>query len=232
MNFIRELFEGDSEHEWIHNKFIKYSKGEFPGPRISIKKAGAFLKINSSADYVNILGMLLAGTFSGSLKVDGSIISREKIETYLETIGLDIVKARKKKGAFIYNVKGEADSKAIAELYSRLLDGVLLLNLLGDKVTLKVKKKLPKPGSKQNEKFCTGKLGQNERIVNEICFDVDVGSFKEIEISHRYTINELIIPEDCKDFSLARALAKRKGSVRRSVSVDGSVHETEKELLV
>ena len=232
MNFIRNLFEGNSEQDWIHNKFVKYSKGEFPGPYISIKKAGAFLKINSSADYVNILGMLLAGTFSGSLKVDGSIISREKIETYLETIGLDIVKARKKKGTFIYNVKGEADSKAIAELYSRLLDGVLLLNLSGDKVNLKVKKKLPKPGSKQNEKFCTGKLEQKGRIMDEICFDVNIENFKEIEISHVYIIDEMVMPEDCKDFSLARTLAKRKGSVRRSVTVDGSVHETEKGLLV
>ena len=42
----------------------------------------------------------------------------------------------------------------------------------------------------------------------------------------------MVMPEDCKDFSLARTLAKRKGSVRRSVTVDGSVHETEKGLLV
>lgn len=232
MNFIRELFEGNSEQDWIHNKFIKYSKGEFPGPYISIKKAGAFLKITSSADYVNILGMLLAETFSGSLKVEGSILSREKIDSYLETIDLDIVKARKKKGTFSYKVEGEADSKAIAELYSRLRGGVLLLNLSGDKVNLKVKKKLPKPGSKQNEKFCTGRLGQNDRILDELCFDVDIGKFKEIEISHTYTIDEIVIPENCKDFSLARALAKRKGSVRRSVTVDGSVHETEKGLFV
>jgi len=232
MNFIKELFEGDSEQDWIHDKFIKYSKGEFSGPYISVKKAGAFLKISSSADYVNILGMLLVGTFSGTLKVVGAILSKEKIDTYLETIGLEIVKARKKKGSFTYKVEGEVDSNALAELYSRLKNGVLLLNLSGDKVGLKVNKKLPKPGSKQNEKFCTGKMGQNERIVNEICFDVDAGNFKEIEISHTYIIDELVVPEDCKDFSLARALAKRKGSVRRSVSVDGSVHETEKELLV
>ena len=232
MNFIRELFEGDSEHEWIHNKFIKYSKGEFPGPYISVKKAGAFLKINSSADYVNILGMLLAGTFSGTLKVEGSILSKEKIDTYIETIGLDIGKARKKKGAFTYKVTGEVDSKALAELYSRLMGGTLLLNLSGGKVNLKVKKKLPKPGSKRNEKFCTGRLGQNDRILAELCFDVDIGKFKEIEISHTYIIDEIVIPEDCKDFSLARALAKRKGSVKRSVTVDGSVHETEKEMLV
>jgi len=129
-------------------------------------------------------------------------------------------------------VKGEADSNALAELYSRLRGGVLLLNLSGDGVGLKVKKKLPKPGSKRNEKFCTAKMEQNGKIVDEICFDVDIGKFKEIEVSHTYTIKELIIPEDCKNFSLARALAKRKGSVRRSVSVDGCVHETEKGLLV
>ncbi|MBU4265649.1 MAG: hypothetical protein L6243_05505 [Candidatus Altiarchaeales archaeon] len=104
MNFIRELFEGNSEQDWIHNKFVKYSKGEFSGPYISIKKAGAFLKISSSADYVNILGMLLVGTFSGSLKVDGAILSKEKIDTYLDTIGLDIVKSGKKKGIFNYKL--------------------------------------------------------------------------------------------------------------------------------
>jgi len=232
MNFIKELFEGNSEQDWIHNKFVKYSKGEFSGPYISVKKAGASLKINSSADYVNILGMLLAGTFSGTLKVDGAILSKEKIDTYLETIDLDIVKARKKKGAFTYKVKGEVDSNALAELYSRLRGGVLLLNLSGDGVGLKVKKKLPKPGSKQNEKFCIAKMEQDEGIMDEICFDVNIEKFKEIEISHTYTIDELVIPEGCKDFSLARALAKRKGCVRRSVKVDGSLHEAEKELLV
>jgi len=233
MDFIREIFEGNPDQDWIHNKFVKYGKGEFPGPYISIKKSRSLLKISSSADYVNILGMLIVETSTGNLKVDGSILSREEINSYLETLGLEIGKSGKKKGIFTYKVKGDVDSRALAELYSKVRDGILLLNLdSGNKVGLKVKKKLPKPGSKLNEKFCTGVIGLNDRILDEICFGIDAKDFKEIEISHRYRIDEVIIPEDCKDFSLARILAKRKGSVRRTVKVDGAVHEAEKELFV
>ncbi len=232
MNFIKELFEGDSEQDWIHQRFIRYGKGEFSGPYISIKKVGDFLKIRSSADYINILGMLLVETFSGILKVEGSILSREKIDTYIETISLGIVKAGREKGIFSYRVKGEVNSNALAELYSKLKGGVLLLNLSGSKVGLNVKKRLPKPGSTRDEKFCTCTLEQDNRILNELCFDVDVKEFKEIEISHTYRIDEIIVPEDCRDISLARVLAKRKGSVRRSVRIDGSLHETERELFV
>jgi len=232
MNFIREIFEGNPDQEWIHQRFIKYGRGEFSGPYISLKKSKDLLKIRSSADYVNILGMLIAETSNGNLKVDGSVLSREKINTYLETIGLEIGKSQKKKGIFTYKVKGEVDSRALAELYGKLRDGVLLLNLNSGDSNLKVKKKLPKPGSKQDEKFCTGVLGLDDRILGEICFDINVRDFKEIEISHAYRIDEVIIPEDCKDFSLARILAKRRGSIKRTVKVDGDVHEAERELLV
>jgi hypothetical protein len=69
-----------------------------------------------------------------------------------------------------------------------------------------------------------------EDLMAETCFDVKERSFKEIRITHRYAIKELIVPpEYATDYAKARIYAKRKGTLKRTVDLDGNKTQTEKE---
>ncbi|MCK4491010.1 MAG: hypothetical protein KAU03_00195, partial [Candidatus Altiarchaeales archaeon] len=64
------------------------------------------------------------------------------------------------------------------------------------------------------------------------CFNTEIEHYEEIKISHSYSIQGFTIPEQYKNNSMmARIHAKRKGTIRRTVEVDGSASEQEKELL-
>ncbi|MEA3254593.1 MAG: hypothetical protein U9Q22_02030 [Candidatus Altiarchaeota archaeon] len=227
MNFIKEIFLGDPGQDYIHQKFIRYGKGEFLGPIISLKKTSR-IKVNGSVDYVNILGELILKNSGGDVKVSGSIFSRKEINSEL------IPKSRKMKGFFNSELKDELPSSELLKLYEEFKDSYFLLDLESQGFKLKTKKKPPKPGSKINDKFFTAVLDNTllDRIMDEICFDYSNKDFREIKISHTYHINELVVPEEyMNDAAKARILAKRKGSIKRIASVDDSAYEIEKELL-
>lgn len=227
MNFIKEIFQGDSGQDYIHQKFTRYGRGEFQGPVIYLKR-NSRIKVNGSVDYVNILGELILKNSGGEVEVSGNILSRKEIKSEL------ILKSRKKQGFFNSELKGDFPLSELLRLYEESREACFLLDLKSQVFKLKTKKKPPKPGSKTDDKFFTAVLDNTllNRVMDEICFDSENKSFREIKISHTYRINELIVPEECRnDTAKARILAKRKGSIKRIVSVDDSIYETEKELL-
>ncbi len=124
------------------------------------------------------------------------------------------------------------------KIYQEAEDEKVILNLssLEDKKKWKLngKKNLPSPGKVDN-KFFTGTLGLEAlaSLKEELLWDSDKEGFKEADISHKYTIDELIIPEEYKNnFTEARLRAKRKGKVKRVLVVDGQREEKESGLLV
>jgi hypothetical protein len=227
MNFIKEIFRGDPGQDYIHPKFTRYGRGEFLGPIISLKKTSR-IKVNGSVDYVNILGELILKNSSGDVKVSGNIFSRKEINSEL------ILKSRKRKGLFNSELKGCFPSSELLKLYEEFREGYFLLDLESQGFKLKTKKKPPKPGSKTDDKFFTAVLDNTllDRIMDEICFDSENKDFREIRISHTYQITELVVPEGYRnDAAKARVLAKRKGGIKRVVSVDDSTYEIKEELL-
>lgn len=228
MNFIKEIFRGDPGQDYIHQKFIRYGRGEFAGPLIHLKKSNK-IKVNGSGEYVTILGELILKNSGGDVKVSGSIFSREEIKSEV------IFNSKKKKGFFSSELKGVYAVDELLPLYEGFIGGYFLLDLESAGFKLKTKKKPPKPGSKMDGKFFTATLDNSllNAVMDEICFDSGNKDFREIEISHTYRITELVVPEEYRNDAIkARLLAKRKGSVKRGVSVDGSVHESVKGLLV
>lgn len=235
MNFLKEIFYGDQNQEYIHQKFVKYGKGEFEGPAITVKKTGNSINVNGSYDYSNILGWIIAKNSSQNLKISGSIISKNLTEVSLEGYGIKPVKSKKKSGIFTFDIKGVFSSGSIKNLYEDLKDSAILFDISSEKGNLKTKKKIPNPGAKMDRRFCSASLNSSalNEIANEIIFDDGVGEFKEIKMSHRYLINELLIPEEYKnDPATARVKAKRKGIIKRILEIEGKITGKEHDLMV
>jgi hypothetical protein len=237
MHFILEIFQGNRNQDHIHRKFVRYGRGEFEGPAMVIKNSGGRLRINASDEYVNLLGGILTRNSSQGFNFSGDVISKDDVRNLLQELGIAIEKSAKKKGIFSFRVKGSLPAEKLSGLYSGLEGSYLFLDLTSTdgKSKLKTKKKPPKPGSGADLNFCSATLDSTltDAIMNEILFDMETGGFREVKIYHSYTIDELLIPDEYRgDFALARIHAKRKGTIKRVVEIDGEKTEIEHELIV
>lgn len=229
MDHIKELVAGDQNQPHVHQKFVKYSKGAFSGPMLSIKKAGDNLKINGSYDYADAVAGVILKNSAGTIKAAGNIFSRTEIKTSYST------KAKKKLGVCNTEINAEADASALKNLYEQSKDATFLLDIEAAGAKMKTKKKPPKPGSGPDDQFFTATVPANmiDAVMKDLLFDAQNKDFKEAKISHAYQINEIVIPEEYKtDAAKARTMAKRKGTLKRRVEIDGVATETEKALLV
>jgi hypothetical protein len=229
MDYIKDLVAGNANQEHVHQKFVKYSKGTFAGPVITVKKAGNNLKINGSYEYADTLAGLILRGVSGKIIVAGNILSKNEIKTALA------VKSKKKLGVYNTEIKGETDAKTLLDLYNANKEATFYVDLQAEKAKLKTKKKPPRAGSEKDEEFFSAVLDASmaDAVANDVCFDCAKKDYKELKISHEYTISELAIPEEYKnDPAKARLNAKRKGTLRRKIEIDASMSETEKPLLV
>lgn len=229
MHFIKQIFL-DQVEEWVHQRFIRYGKGEFGGPVIDVKVAGDSVKVRGSVDYVTSLGNIIAEG-SEIIELEGIITAKREIESVINET-LDVKKSSIKKGLHTVEVSGSLESNALCELYEKLPDAYILLDMSAGKQKLKSKKKVPKPGSKIDDGFCSATINIKMlgTLKEELLFDVD--DFKEVSVSHRYVITEIVPPEGVKDPAQVRVLAKRGGKILRKVVVDGSEKTSDHELLV
>jgi len=224
MHYLEELIQGESEAEHIHRRFIRYGRGEFPGAVIRIKKGGAVLKVAASEDYINSLGLILTKDAKETFSISGSVISREDVGMQLKEFGLDIKKTAKKKGVYAIQVAGTLPGEVLFSIYSSLEAAHMLLELKSGAISLKSKKKLPKPTGAVDEKFCSATLPKDmlPALLREVCSDPIKEGFSELAIAHTYLIKELVVPEKYKnDYAAARIQAKRKGVMKRTITAGG-----------
>ena len=229
MHYIKEIFLGKPV-DYMHNQFTRYGRGVFEGPRLTVKN-GPVIKAEGSIHYVNILGELIVQNSSQEFKVDGTINAKREIKVPLNT-----GKKNNKGDLHSVEVKDDIHSDGLKMIYNDYKDGNILMSLkqASGKWKLACKKKLPKPGGKLDEKFCSALFETKalEDFIGEIMFDIKDKNFKEAEIKHEITIEELVgTPELKKDAAKFRLEAKRKGKIKRTVTVDGKKTETTKEFL-
>jgi len=209
--FIKKIFTGKVD-SLVHNQFVRFGKGIYKGrAAISLWKTGR-IKLSGSYEYANDF-VLLASEFN--VKFSGLILSRE-------SLGLE--NEKKKSGLYVYEVSG-LEKEKIKEIADRVY--YMLLDCEGE-VSLKMKKKLPKPGKSEekkiDDKFCVleTSIDKWQKIKEAFCWDVDG---KRIKISHEYNIEEIVIPEDEKNPEEMRLKARRKGILLRKIEVDGRIEE-------
>ncbi len=203
--FIKEIFNGNGEQS--HNQFVRFGKGKFENRAILNLQKDSKIKLRGSFEWANDF-VEIASELT-NIKFSGIILSRDR---------LNLGNEKKKSGVYSYEVL-DINSEKTAEIkdkaYAMLLDGE------GKGLTLKIKKKLPKPGKsegKVDDKFC--QLEADLTYWGKIKEAFMLPECRKCKISHTYIIEEIIIPKNEKDFEKIRLLAKRKGKIIRNLEVD------------
>ncbi len=220
--FIKKIFDNQAD-ESVHKQFVRFGKGIFENRAVVNARKNSIIKIGTSFEYTNDL-VLFCSSLAKELSVSGIIFSREDISSIIDEEG------RKKAGLFSYEIAKKLDNEKIKEIAAKAY--AMLLDCEAEGISLKIKKKLPKPGkggkAKQDEKFCILQLDKKfwASIKEEFFFDIE--NFKKANIKHGFLIEEIIMPEGEKDFEKIRLMAKRKGKIIRHILVDGKSLEKEK----
>ena len=229
MHYVREIFLGKPV-DYIHSQFTRYGRGAFAGPALVVKN-GSTIKAEGSIHYVNILGEIIAAGANQDLNVSGSIFAKREIK-----IPLDVKKKTAKGDLHTAEVGETIHSDALKMVYDDYKDAYILLELSASSGSwkLKCKKKPPKPGGGLDEKFCSATLEQRalSTIMDEILFDAENAVFKQAELKHQITVDELVgTPELKKDPARFRTEAQRKGTIKRTLTIDGKTTETTHDFL-
>jgi len=230
MHYIKQILKGNPD-DWVHERFIRYGRGEFEAAILSVKKTGKGVKVSGSWEYASALVEVLASA-GGTIEVKGSVFARRDISGALKDF-LAVSKEKKKRGRYSADVSGELDADAFKGLIGMIPDALVLADASCGKNRVKCKKKPPKPGSGLDESFCSADYGREllERLREEFLFDV-AGEFTEARVSHKYLIKELVPPAGVSDPAKIRVEAKRKGTIERTLVVDGRESKKTAPLLV
>ncbi len=211
--FIKKIFDNTID-ESVHKQFVRFGKGTYPGRAVTkITKQPDKIKIGTSFEMVNDV-IEFCSQLSQNLNCSGIILSKEK---------LDLPNEKKKTNLFEYNISQNLTSDQIKNILEKCYS--CLLDITSQGISLKSKKKLPKPGkagdSKIDDKFCQLELDKKywPQVKNEFCFDIQ-NEFKKALVVHTYFITNILIPKGEKDFEKLRLIAKRKGKIQRKITID------------
>lgn len=213
--FIKKVFENKVDED-AHRKFVRFGKGIFNGRAPVSLALGEKIKLRGGYELANDFISFLSSL--GNFSFSGIVLSKE-----------DFLGGKKKKE--LYQYEGPIESSKIREIKDRVY--FFLLDSENSEFTLKMKKKLPKPGksgeAKLDDKFCQLEISSKywNQIKGEFFWDVQV--VKKAKAQHTFIITDIIYPQGEKDFEKIRLLAKRKGKLIRKLEVDGKelVKETE-----
>ena len=210
-SFLKKVIDGKIDSD-CHRYFVRFGMGIYnrrfllrfsKGKKIKLK--GSFELAN---DFVNFVRE------NKEVKYSGRIFTKDKISGK---------EGKKKAGVFLYEVEN-SDLQGFENAY------FYLLNIDDPEIKLKIKKALPKPGKdaeKIDDGFCIMELDLKFWSKVKEAFFWDVPDGKKGEIDHNLLITDIVFPQGEKDPVKIRELAKRKGTIIRKITVDGS--ETKKE---
>lgn len=215
-SFIKKIWDGKAEE--AHSQFVRFGKGVFAGRAALSLNKGSSIKLGGSFEYVSEFAILVS-ELDANAKFSGIILSK---------IELSGMSGKKKSGIIEYEVTDFQASK-IQEIKDKIY--ALLLDAEGNGISLKSKKKLPKPGKsgelKIDDKFAVieADLKYWDKIKEAFMFP----ECKKCKVNHTISITEIIIPKDEKDFEKARILAKRKGKITRKLNIDKTEKQEERD---
>tara|TARA_Y100000310_G_scaffold345502_1_gene465711 strand:+ start:12904 stop:13578 length:675 start_codon:yes stop_codon:yes gene_type:complete len=224
MNFIKTICQGEKTGAFVHRQFVRLGKGQYDRFLVKLKK-GKNLSVKTSFDWSNELFRLVAFNIEEDAEVSGKIITNYDFESEIDAVNFS-----KRGKLYTAELKKAMSPKEMQELFEKFKMHYLLLSVKGSNYKLKCKSSLPKPGGKLKDNFCSASFPLE--FAEE--FDFDFGKdYKQAVIIHKLDIQELIVPEDCKDdFRKAREVAVRKGKLIREIDLDGSVISREYSLEV
>ena len=220
MDFIKKVFEKNID-EKVHSQFIRFGKGEYGGRfPLSLRKTKK-VKLKASFEFTNEL-VELCSTF-GKCKVSGIILSKNNLSSFMSEKGISGNSQSKKGGLYYQNniEEQEMEGELLRELEEKSYCS--LLDLEGEDFKLKTKKKLPKPGKREDkidDKFCQLEADEKYYLKIKEYFFWDAPESRKLSVKHSIIINEILFPEGEKDYSKVRELAKRKGKIIRKIMIN------------
>jgi hypothetical protein len=223
--FIKKIFLENCD-EQVHRQFVRFGKGTFAGRAALSLQKGEKIKLGGSFEFANDFSSLVSEL--ADCRFSGIILSKEDVSDSLliDDSEMDI---GKKSGLNTYTAS-DISSHTILAISNKVY--TMLLDAEGEGISLKMKKRLPKPGksgeAKIDDRFCI--------LEADIKFWPQIRDFfmlpdcnKKCKISHIYSISEIIMPKGEKDFAKIREMAKRKGKIIRKMEVDGKEEISERE---
>lgn len=233
-NTIHKIFTGAVDEE-VHSEFNKFSRGVFENRYLlEGKKQPEKWAVKASAEFANYFVRRGLEGASGKIKMTGAIISTLDLK---KDIDFEIADTKGYMGIKQNLINSEIEPKKIITLMNKYPKVFFALSFSSPGFELKVKAKAPKsgkPGSKGGEEepkadFCSLKT-TDKAIIEDLFFD---GSqFKEIAIKHTLEIKDIEVPKNEKDPVKMRENAKRKGIIKRIVTLDGKRDIKEKPFVI
>ncbi len=220
MHYIKDIFE-NKKTEHAHNKFIRYSKGEFIGPLIKIKVQKTGIKVGASFHFVDEMLELAADILGEQIiHIKGSLVWNSDLSADLEKLGIKYLKVTKSRGIFKYILDNDVNLKKFIDVFNNYN---LLITVKTPNFTLVTKPSFPKPNKEFGPDFCKVlfPIELKDKILSEFAFDIEPEKIKEVYITHEIDINEIELPK-AETFEEARRLAIRKGEIRRKIYLNGS----------
>jgi hypothetical protein len=236
--FIKKVFDGKSRGDaLVHIQFSKFSRGEFKNRAlVRAKNSAGVYSINTSSEYARELVRSLAEKLGDKKTlVTGAIVSALDLQGLFQYEEKKMAMGVKK-----YMINREMTGKELISICDNVLKAFIGLsfNVEGDE--LKIKDKSPKSmkgvsSSKSDDDeikvdFCKLKTS-DKNLVKTILFDINVDSFKKIEVNNDFIITDIILPKNEKDFAKMRENAERKGKVVRTLKIDDKVEKKEVEFV-
>ncbi len=221
MNYVKKIFENKTD-ETVHQRLVRYGKGEYESSIMEVKNSKS-IKIKGTSDWCNDLFATIAESIKEEAVVQGSLIAARDFENELS---FGLASYKKKKGANAGEIETTLKPEQMREIYEKFKNNFILLNVESNNFSLKVGKKLPKPGGKLKEDFCKATLPKE--LLNEFIWETK--DFKDARITHTFIIKDLIVPKEYEnDYAKARTMAKRKGTLKRAIEFEGKKIEKEAE---
>ncbi len=233
----------------VHKHFTRYSKGLFSGPAVKISQTKDKITIWCSHEYEDaVLRIALALIPDEIINVTGAIVSSINFIPLIDKIGLGKdfypLKSKGKSVNYTTMLKSAVSvEKKLIEILSVMGTPYVysLLNFTSEdqKIILKIKKKPPRPNSKNPEdsalgaklKFCILKIPKTTETLKAI-IDTFAQDFvdeipikwKSITIQNTYEITNLIFPDKEEGLSSRkfRLNTLREGKLKRVATIDST----------
>jgi len=206
--FIKKIFDKNYDDK-LHYQFVRFGKGHYKNRGIISFHKTSKIKVKGSFEYANDFVEFVSKL--GDFNFSGIVISKEEIPE---------LEGKKKANTYQYEFKG--NSEKVKEISKKAY--CLLLNVNNEKIKLKIKKKLPKPGKaedKIDDKFCSleADLSFEQKIRDFFFWDLPAET-KKAKINHEIIITDILIPKGEEDFAKIRENSKRKGTLIRNIIAD------------
>jgi hypothetical protein len=219
---LHAIFEGEIGEE-AHSDFLKFSRGVFADRYlVEAKKQKDSWSIKTGPEYANFLVRACLEKAKGKVNVNGIITATFDVSGKAQFQIAEVKNAMGIKKAIINT---ETEPEKILSLMREFPRAFFALSFSTATTTLKIKAKAPKNakpssngGKEPKAEFCSVKTTDQE-LVSEILFEVP--EVKAVAIKHEINITDIDLPKGLTNPVEIREKSKRKGTIKRIVTVDG-----------